>query len=486
MSSMRSTTLGFTGLALLIVAAQACTYVTEGDVHNHYNLGGQGGESSMGGAASGGAATGGTPNEGYQSFLPECSRKVPLADLDIDLFGEDGHLFYFEVTPEQRVLGDEQSCDLGGGGPIFPVDVVPGFGRGVYDLGGDPECPPHAFNVRIVPAGSDECTDTGKVELDLPGQSSFRPWAEIPNFKLKVDEFQDLEFPSGDKNIRMNNGQADSTIVREAVALRIWRAMGYPAPPTRFVKTQSNVWDTEFERGVFAAHVLVQPYKKAFFKANLPDVTDAWEGEGDPFGEWEGNLECEWSKEDDCDRSLLDDAKAVVQSAPEGSGFMAATASVIDWPLLFENQCLSALTGTGDDWIHNSNNTVLVHTSEGKFFFLPYSTDISGGHPWYPSTPYDGSAVLTTRCAADPECREAALDRCEALITEFEQLDVVTSIVRERCTALEEAGLARGPDARVCEALEEFYAARPAELRSELQHLREVDGGGGAGGMSPL
>ncbi len=468
--------------------------------------------------APGTGGDGGLP-DAYPSNLPACESVVPLEELGIDLFGIDGHSFYFEVTPGMRRAQDDRYCDYGGGNGA------------VYQLGENEDiCPPSAFNVRVVPSGSSTCADTGKVELGLPGQSSWRAWNEIPNFKLDVGEFEDQKFTTGDKTVRMNNGQADSTIVREATALAIWRAMGYPAPKTRFVKTQSNVWDYDYEPGVFAAHNMVQPYKKAFFSQNLSEVTSAWEGEGDPFSGW-SNMECEWSKGAKCQDSALREIVDSVNAAPQGEGFMEATAAVIDWPMLHKNQCLSALTGTGDDWIHNSNNVVIALRQDGKIIYLPYSTDISGGHPWYPNTPYDpysygygvvveqqvmasggyeeifvGSPIrgaqveelidvgmdgpyygygqnLAVRCAQDSACRAQALDACDEMIDEFESLNVVESIVEERCDALADAGLERRADGDVCDALADFYESRPSELRGELESLR-AGGGHGEGGAS--
>lgn len=466
---------------LLFSVGQACT-TNEGDIINIY--GGAGNEGPPGppgppGPGPGGAtSTGGDgnlPGE-YPSHPPECETTVPLTELDIDLWGDDGHLFYFEVTPKMRVAQDERICDGTGGPP--------------YELGEDDEdpCPPSAFNVRVVPAGSTECSDTGKVELDLPGQSSWMAWADIPNFKLDVDEFEDNEFITGDKTLRMNNGQAESTIVRESTALRIWRAMDYPAPRTSFVRTQSNVWDFEFEVGTFAAHNMVQPYKGAFFSEELPEVTSAWEGQGNPFGGWM-EAECEWSDGDDCEDAALASIVETVANAPQGAGFMDATEDVIDWPMIHQNQCLSALTGTGDDWIHNANNVVIALRSDGKIMYLPYSTDISGGHPWYEHTPYEatpgygGDENLAYRCAQDPECRTLALDTCDDMIDTFEELDVVTSVIEERCGALEETGLIRRADRDVCESLALFYEERPDALRDEIEFLRAGGGMGGMGGV---
>lgn len=508
------------------LTAVSCT-TNEGDIINQYSLGG--------------APAIPPPDdddddetgEEYDSYPPTCSEVVPLEDLDIDLFGEDGHRFYFEVTPDARLAADEQRCSFG-------FDV---YGA-VYELGEEEGgCPLSAINVRVHPAGSTVCSDTGKVEVDLPGQSSFRPWAEIPNIKLDVDEFQDMAFPSGDRQLRFNNGQADSTIVREAVALAIWRAMGYPAPRTSFVQTRSNVWDTEVKPGVAAAHVMVEPYKGAFFTRSVPEILHVWEGQGDPFVQDAGGCEfgccdplgcgdivepppifidpgedvgapvpfedgdapvedvaepepvpgpggaapprgsftgdCQWSVDAECDEDAFDAIIAALAEVPLGEGYMAATSDYIDWELLHQNMCLSALTGTGDDWIHNSNNVVIGIRDDGRIMFFPYSTDISGNHPWYQYTPYTGYAHLTQACQSDSDCWETALSTCEVMVDDFEERDVVGTIVEERCEALKDAELDRPADGPVCEALAEYYAARPDELRQELESLRTGDPGWG-------
>lgn len=500
----------FVATPALLWAAPGCTDVIEGDTHNHYYFGGA---PNLGGAPGEGAAPatgGGSNEEGYTSYLPDCRQKVDFADLNLDPFKADGHRFYFEVTKEARANGDSQLCSFGTDvhGSVYRLDEEDGA------------CPIPAINVRVLPAGTSVCADTGEVEVDLPGQSSFKPWAEIPNIKLDVSEFQGLKFKSGDSILRFNNGQADSTIVREAVALGIWRAMGYPAPKTRFVQIQSNVWDTEVRPGVTASHVMVQTYKQAFFEQSFPEVHHVWEGLGDPFvlddgcmdglcgggdiveidvggrpadlpGPVDPNVpvgrgsfsgECQWSVDEVCNEEAFDAIIAGVINAPQGPGFMEATAAVIDWPLLHQNQCLSALTGTGDDWIHNTNNVVLAILESGKAVFLPYSTDISGDHPWYQQTPYQGYATLTQSCQGDPDCWEMALSTCEAMIDDFEDLEVSKTIVDERCEALVKAGLDRRPDAAVCDSLREYYDQRPALLRQELLNLRNGDGGyGGAG-----
>lgn len=419
-----------------------------------------------------------TPVTEYPSNLPACTQVVPLAELPVDsLFDIDGILFYIEVSPEQREVQDSQMCS---------ADQVP-WDENVYDLEPEQEeenplCPSFATNIRVVLPTGDGCADTGKVGLNLVGQSSFRSWEEGPNFSIDANDFQEeLEFPGGMKLIRLNNGQASSTVVREPTALAVWQAMGYPAPDTRFVKVTSNYWDwlypcTEDGECPWTAQVMVQPYKKPFFKEKMPDVVHVWEGWGDPFMSMEGGgfayLECQWSTEDDCDPAAIDHVIDVVAAAPYGEGFMAMTSEVIDWEMIHRNQCISAITGTGDDWIHNSNNLVIALRDDGKIVFLPYSTDISAAHPWYSSVQYDGMAYLTSACAADPECRIQSLDTCLQMVDEFEALMAPQTIVEERCEVLEETGLMRDPDEPACEDIYDFYDERPADLREELLQLK--------------
>jgi hypothetical protein len=297
---------------------------------------------------------------------------------------------------------------------------------------------------------------------------------------------------------------------------------------------------------------MVEPYKEAFFTESAPRIRHVWEGQGDPFssfGECEFgccepfgcggdivepfpiddvpprgdiveplpvedvppgggdivepgppqggpvvrgsfNGDCQFSVDEQCDEEAFDTIVAALAEIPTGPGYREATDAYIDWDLLHQNMCLSALTGTGDDWIHNSNNVVIGIRDDGRIVFFPYSTDISGNHPWYQYVPYQGFAHLTQACQFDPECWEEALSTCESMIDDFEELDVVGTIVEERCSALVDAELDRPADAPVCEALGEFYAARPAELREELELLRSGElpppgygGDSGVGGM---
>lgn len=147
----------------------------------------------------------------FESHRPACDDVLTLGELPIRLFQDDGHLFHFEVTPESARAGDTQACD----GDSPPAGAP---------------CPNYATNVRVVPWGANYCADSGKVELDLVGGKNFRPWLGIPTFRFDSSEFSDQSFADGTSKLRFHNGQGGATILREAIALRIWRALGQPAP----------------------------------------------------------------------------------------------------------------------------------------------------------------------------------------------------------------------------------------------------------------
>lgn len=398
-----------------------------------------------------------------------CFEEVALTELPLDLWG-DGNLFYFEVSEEQRAAMDAATFNYGN----------------QYGLG---EIGTYADNVRITPKNSTTCANTGKVALELAGQSSWRDWAGIPNLHLDV---QPLEFPSGDHDLRLNNGQAESGVLREYTALHIWRAL-YFAPQTAFAKTQSNIWDTEFGAGTWAAHVAVQPYKGQFFSESLPDVQNVWEGYGDfssNFG-WGAEFECQWAAGDACDDGVLQNAIDVIDAAPYGEGFRAATEGVINWDAYNRYQCLTALTGAWDNYSHNWNNVVPAFDSTGKMLLLPYSTDISADHPWYGVEWYGqvfvGNSYIPNACAQDTEgCLRPMLDACKGAVDEFRALGVPNNVVDPAWKSMQENDLVRDGDEGVYNTVRTFYEESANRVGREVDDLLEclgdpVRGGGGGG-----
>lgn len=390
---------------------------------------------------------------------------------EIDVFEADGSTFYLQLLPDQVALMDERACSDGDDW----YDYV------MYELESEAEaeeqCPTYLDNAWVISHDKMLCATTGQIEVTTFGQSSWQAWENpvdgslgIPNLRFDLAQFSHQELADGTSHLRLSNGQANSGLVRLDIAARIWRAMGYAAPRTSFVRVQTDMWDDLVGPDTWAGYTAFEAYKKSWVENQEYDITSIWEGVGDIT--WEDDMssfECWWSKGDECEEDLL--ISIIEQVVEPHTDLMAETEGLVDWERMHQNLCLGNLTGTWDDWAHNTNNVVIALGSNG-LVFLPYSIDISGGHPWYPKMwgGYWGWASLTQMCSQDSACREEAITTCFKMIDDFEAMDL-TSIVTERCDALESAGLARAPDAEICEQVEAFYLAQPAILRDVLEQM---------------
>lgn len=262
---------------------------------------------------------------------PDCAAPVPLEELNV--FDEDGVAFYFELLREQVALMDERACS---GESWFD-------NSGTYELGADDsQCPTYVEQAWVFsPDGL--CAETGKIELTTFGESSRQYWVNpddgslgIPNIRIDFGEFQSQRLADGTSHLRLSNGQASSGLVRLDIAARIWRAMGYPAPRTSFVRAWTNLWDNELSPGTWAAYTAFEPYKKRWVHRDDLGYTSIWEGVGDPL--WGEYLECWWSEDDECEDALL--STILEQLVQPHEDLMAETVGLVDWTRLHQNLCL--------------------------------------------------------------------------------------------------------------------------------------------------
>jgi hypothetical protein len=356
----------------------------------------------------------------------------------IDVFGEVGNVYEFSVSSEQAQKMEETVENS--------EDQYPPPGGGTF------------ADALVVRARNGTSRHYGKTGLRIIGQSSRRDWDHIPSLKLDVDKF----VPSAPKigaweRLRMHNGQVGG-IFREAVALRVWRALGYPTPLTNFVWVRSSVWGD----GIGVPYTLVENYKRDWCERTLPNgCLNMWEGAGD-IGSL--NSMCQLSS---CDNARLESLQAAMNEAMPGPGYRAALESFIDWPAFEKFQCLSWMTATGDDYIHNLNNTVLVERPDGKFQLLPYSTDISAGQSWYPSVGLPGISALAIGCQADPLCWSKLLTTCATLVDQFDELKTASSILAPIYAELNAQGMLRERDEERFAELSQWYEERPKQLRDD-------------------
>ena len=361
----------------------------------------------------------------------------------IDLFGQVGHRFHFDVSPAEAASMDQGQ--FGGG-----------FGD-LYNIGsGDVT---YADDLIITDAVDGETESVGKVQLKLIGQSTFRTWAHIPNLRVDTNQFTMGNTLAGYEHLRLNNGQVGS-IYREAIAHRVWRALGYYGSQTNFVWAEApNQWGAT----VSVPYTLIEVYKEGWCEAYMPggSCPNMWEGYG---GIRALVGQCQIGTCDDTPLIALADR---VDATAPGAGFTAATADLVDWDDWRTFQCLSWITGTGDDYIHNMNNLVIVESLDGRMHFLPYSIDISAAQEWYSDTHLLGFSELASGCQNDPACWPALLDRCDQLITAFDDLDVPATIVDPVIDAVASAGMVREGDEDRAAFVRDWYATRSTTLRND-------------------
>lgn len=371
---------------------------------------------------------------------PAADPDAGTADFELDLFGVVGHELRFEVSPEQAMQMEDTRFDPGG--------------EDQYEIGSGT----YADDLVVTDRATGGARSFGRVELRLVGESSFRPWNRIPNLRVDMDEFEPGQTLDGIEHFRLNNGQVGG-IYREAIALRVWAALGYHVPRASHDWVRApNQWGEQ----VRVPYTLVEVYKPDWCARSMPGgCANIWEAVGD-IDSLPGR--CQF---DECEETRLAALIERLDQTSYGDGFAAALADFIDWDAYRSFQCLSWITATGDDYLHNNNNLVLAERGDGKFQLLPYSIDISAGQEWYPEVQLLGHSRLANGCQTDPACWAALLERCDQLLDEVEAMDPVASIVEPVIEGVARAGMNREGDQVRADQLRAWYGGRAAELRAD-------------------
>jgi hypothetical protein len=409
------------------------------------------------------AGDGGCDDDGEKRFGPLTTNAKPKDQESLDLFGVLGHRFWFEVSDEQLA---KMNAGAGGEGPGDNGDIYQPGGN----VAGDGTFADHLV---VVDAESGLVADYGKIEVNLVGESSRRPFDKnnIPNLRLDMDEFKDGRRLGGFEHLRLNNSLVGS-IFRETLAHRIYRALDYPALRSSWAFLGSNVWGDD----VWIPMTLVEVYKRKFCADNTESIggqcVNVWEFPGDPGSSPPPPEGCQLAE---CDDTRLQDLVSAMDAAPDGVGFRDALAPFIDWERFHKFQCLSWILWTGDDALHNTNNNLIIERDDGRLVWAPYSIDISMGQDWYLNTPLTGQSRIAGACQRDEECWADTMATCEALIEEFSELKP-EELIDEAAVALDKAGMLRSGDEKRAEDIREWLITRQADLPGELERYRYLPG----------
>jgi len=443
----------------------------EGGMPAVVETGGAGASTIVGGADGGVGGVGGDAS-GIDPRYPDAPvANTAVADFALDIFGTVGNRYWFAVSDEQRTAMN--GGDQGG---------VCCFQDGLYTPGGSGKAN-WVDHLWVTTAGEDPQTaDYGKVQAKVVGQYSRFPWDEhnIPNLNIDADQFVDGQRIAGYEHLRFSNGQRGS-IFRDKMAYDLYRMLDYPAPLATWAWVQSNVWGPD----VSIPYTLVERYKRTFcdryaelFGGGCPNM---WEYAGSDFNVVGGGgggkggpifvgndafddpNNCQMGK---CDSTRVKELEAKLSEAPYGEGFKAALVDYIDWPMFHRFQCLSWALSTGDDTLHNSNNSVLVERADGKFQYLPYSIDLSMGS--WGHVALQGQNVLATRCQEDPTCWADTLTMCEDVVNDLTALDP-KAYLQTLYDTLDANGMLRPGDEVNRQGIDQYFTEALAQLPAELE-----------------
>jgi hypothetical protein len=384
---------------------------------------------------------------------------------ELDLFGQPGHRFWFEVSEEQmEALNQGQ---YGGGGGGYGDIYWPGAASNAF----------FADHLLIEDVVTGEVADYGKVEIDLVGGSTYRQWTpqSIPNVRVDSNEFNKDTRLGTFEHLRLNNSVI-GTIFGEAMVHRVFLALDYPALRSSHVFLGGSVWGEH----TWVPMTLVEMYKRRFCRDNEAllggSCENMWEFAGDLGGDYGGGygsqIPKEWCQVNECDNTRLVETMAALADAPRGAGFKEAMEPFIAWDLFHRFQCISWILHIGDSALQGGNNTVLIERdTDHKLIWAPYSVDISTATEWSGATPLTGVTSVAVGCQRDRECWADTIAVCEEAIMAFDELNP-EEMVDELITTLTELDMMRFGDDDRGERMRTWYEKRQANLSMELEQYR--------------
>jgi hypothetical protein len=193
-------------------------------------------------------------------------------------------------------------------------------------------------------------------------------------------------------------------------------------------------------------------------------------GGGQVTGFYDDPNNCQF---DECETTRIRELDTILTETPNGPGFKEATADYIDWPTFHRFQCLEWALWVGDDALHNMNNIVIAEGGDGKFRYLPYSTDISIGQDWWTNTQLTGTNRIARGCQADEVCWADTIAMCEDVIADLNAADPIKMLDDLR-DMLAKEGMLRPGDEERYNTQRKWFQTRLADLPGELDSYRTL------------
>jgi spore coat protein CotH len=306
------------------------------------------------------------------------------------------------------------------------------------------------------------------------GTGSFRTLSEKAAFKIKFAEFVDHQKYYGLKKLTLNNMVQDPSMVHEALAYDLFRAMDVPAPRTGYAFTRLN-------GEVVGLHADIETYDDVSLPRWFESTRHLYEADA-PGLDVAAQEDAEEFEVDEGDDDDLTDLEGLISAANDEEGDwsdgLAGLASLEEMTRMW---AVERYIGHWDGYAgvaaaFRPNNYYLHSDDPGVFAMLPWGTD----QTWADDFEFDEPAggLLFNRCLDDDSCRalyEQALEQAQGVVADLE-LEAKAeryAALLSPCQELEEEPRREYSAAEIAAGVAEtvgFIDSRPAELADYLEN----------------
>lgn len=306
------------------------------------------------------------------------------------------------------------------------------------------------------------------VGIRLKGNHSFRPLDEKPAFKIKFNKY----IPGGRflelEGLTLNNMVVDSSMLREWISYRVFRALGVPAPRVGY----AQVWVNGERYGLYLD---IEPYDDEFLERVYDDPSGNLY-ESDKSADLDKDI-ANWDQDEGDDLSR-DDLLAFSQLALlDGNAVFYADAGGVDLPRFLAFLAGETIVGHFDGHIGGHNFFVYHEPTQDLWSYQPWSLDQSLVRK---VGPFGHAGYLGFKCLRDEQCLIDYVQASEQALAQLQAINIEDDI--ERAIALTDEAMRDDPrkpysNSSVVTGRErslDFITGRASELAPQLDCL--VDG----------
>ncbi len=324
-------------------------------------------------------------------------------------------------------------------------------------------------------AYKDETFDA--VGIRLKGHRSLRKLGAKPSFKIELDRFADHRLAK-QKTITLNNMVEDSSMMREVLAYRLYRALGVAAPSAGFAEVVVNGQP----QGLYA---VIESIDKRFLRSRFDDADGPiYEGEWgcDVIPADVGGFDHDGGTKD---RGML--ARFAEVAAGDAKQLFGPD-SPLDVPAFLRFLAVEMYVGNFDGYRHGHNYRLYFEPTRARWYFMPWGLDRTFVKNM---SIFDSHGYLAKRCFADSACRIAYVRVMREVVNEARRLTLevgveVIGVVTQQAAARDPVRKSEREVRKARAGLTTYLLERPVEVERELGCLdpagqeRDRDGDGHA------